>query len=483
MKKAFIYVRVSSKGQEDGYSLEAQLKYLREHAADHGYTVVQEFVEVASAKRTDRSQFNAMLKTLETDRSVQNILVEKTDRLFRNLFDYGRVNQLMNMLGITVHLVKETEVLSKDSRSHKKTTHGFKALMAQDCIDNLSEETKKGMLEKAEQRIYPSWAPFGYINCEKSGKRDIELHPKEAPFVGQIFELAAADYSIAKIAQIVAKEGMTCRNGQPPYHSLIAKILKNKFYTGVFLWKGQLYKNASHKALVSEERFELVQKMVSKPNKQKSRKGLFAYTNLIVCGACGSAITAEIKKERYIYYHCTNNECSKVCVREEVIEERVVELLQMVHIPDETHDAICTIIRETTQNEIEYHLSAIGRIEKQLKILQNRKKQSYEAMLDKKIAEEFWKERDAEWGLQEEQLVASLLEHHKAKIDCTNQVDLMLTLPSKAAHLFKHGSVEQKRKIVNLIFSTCVLRGKNLELELKDPFNLIITTSRETIIK
>jgi len=68
--------------------------------------------------------------------------------------------------------------------------------------------------------------------------------------------------------------------------------------------------------------------------------------------------------------------------------------------------------------------------------------------------------------LQEKQLTASLLEHQKAKIDCTNQMDLMLKLPGRAAHLFKRGSVEQKRKIVRLIFATCVLHGKRLDLEL-----------------
>jgi len=34
--------------------------------------------------------------------------------------------------------------------------------MAKNYIDNLSEEVKKGMLEKAEQGQYPSRAPLGY---------------------------------------------------------------------------------------------------------------------------------------------------------------------------------------------------------------------------------------------------------------------------------------------------------------------------------
>ena len=36
--------------------------------------------------------------------------------------------------------------------------------MAKNYVDNLSEETRKGMVEKAEQGVYPSFAPYGYTN-------------------------------------------------------------------------------------------------------------------------------------------------------------------------------------------------------------------------------------------------------------------------------------------------------------------------------
>lgn len=54
--------------------------------------------------------------------------------------------------------------LSKDSKSHQKFIHGIKVLMAKNYIDNLSEEVKKGHLEKAQQGQLPSLAPIGYRN-------------------------------------------------------------------------------------------------------------------------------------------------------------------------------------------------------------------------------------------------------------------------------------------------------------------------------
>ena len=58
-------------------------------------------------------------------------------------------------------------VLSSESRSHEKFMHGIKVLMAKNYIDNLSEETRKGMLEKAEQGLWPSFAPLGYLNVDR----------------------------------------------------------------------------------------------------------------------------------------------------------------------------------------------------------------------------------------------------------------------------------------------------------------------------
>ena len=67
--------------------------------------------------------------------------------------------------------------------------HGIKVLMAKNYIDNLSEETRKGMLEKAEQSIYPSFAPLGYRNVMgPNGKRIIEPDPDIAPIITQIFQ-------------------------------------------------------------------------------------------------------------------------------------------------------------------------------------------------------------------------------------------------------------------------------------------------------
>ena len=189
-KRAVIYARVSSKEQEkEGYSIPAQLKLLKDYAAREGLSAVQEYVDVETAKQTGRTRFSEMVGFLRANPRVRVILVEKTDRLYRNLKDWVMLDEL----DVQIHLVKEGAVLSRDSKSSEKFMHGIKVLMAKNYIDNLSEETKKGMLEKAEQGIWPSAAPLGYRNVDGAkGKRVIEPDPDVAPHVTKMFEWYAA---------------------------------------------------------------------------------------------------------------------------------------------------------------------------------------------------------------------------------------------------------------------------------------------------
>ena len=185
-KQAVIYARVSSKEQEkEGFSIPAQLKLLKEYAAAQGFEIAQEHVDVETAKQTGRAAFSAMVAYLRVHSTVRVLLVEKTDRLYRNLKDWVTVDEL----DVEIHFPKEGVVLSRESRSSEKFMHGIKVLMAKNYIDNLSEEARKGMQEKAEQGIWPTVAPLGYRNLTgPNGKKIIEPDPEAAPLIRRLFE-------------------------------------------------------------------------------------------------------------------------------------------------------------------------------------------------------------------------------------------------------------------------------------------------------
>lgn len=66
-----IYARVSSKEQEhEGYSIQAQLTLLRDYAAQEKLQILQEFVDVETAKVAGRPSFNAMLAYLKNSQRV-----------------------------------------------------------------------------------------------------------------------------------------------------------------------------------------------------------------------------------------------------------------------------------------------------------------------------------------------------------------------------------------------------------------------------
>ncbi len=185
--RAVAYARVSSAEQErEGFSIPAQFRLLRDYARNQGIVIIEEFVDVETAKQSGRTGFGQMVTFLKRSRSDRPaILVEKTDRLYRNLKDWVTLDEIQ----ADIHFVKEGAVLSPDSRSTDKFMHGIRVLMAKNYIDNLSEEVKKGMTEKAAQGIWPTKTPLGYRNARSpEGQRIIEVDPEVARPVRQLFE-------------------------------------------------------------------------------------------------------------------------------------------------------------------------------------------------------------------------------------------------------------------------------------------------------
>src|SRR4051812_3093928 len=208
--RVVLYARVSSKEQrEEGYSIEAQLRLLRDYAVKHSFVISEEFIDVESASKSGRTGFNTMLAYMRKHPSCRIILVEKTDRLYRNLKDYATLD--VKDWGVTIHLVKEGEILGPDSQSNQQFIHGIKVLMAHNYSLNLGEETLKGMTEKARAGIYPSCAPVGYQNTDgTNGKRTVIPDPKTAHVITELFErFVVGRHSVKTLVKELNSEGVT----------------------------------------------------------------------------------------------------------------------------------------------------------------------------------------------------------------------------------------------------------------------------------
>ena len=233
--------------------------------------MAQEYVDVETAKQTGRAAFGEMVAYLKAHPAVRVMLVEKTDRLYRNLKDWVTVDEL----DVEMHFPKEGVVLSRESRSSEKFMHGIKVLMAKNYIDNLSEEARKGMQEKAEQGIWPTKTPLGYRNIiGPDGKKIIAIDPAIAPLMAKLFEwYARGDISLKEAARKAHAAGLVYpRSGAKVPVSTIHTILRNRLYTGWFEWKGKLIQG-KHEALVPVELWERVQSVLDGRSRKKAKRG------------------------------------------------------------------------------------------------------------------------------------------------------------------------------------------------------------------
>jgi len=259
--KAVIFARTAS--AEQGYSITAQLKVCRDYAASHGIEVVQEITAVG---KMERKQFGAMLQFVREHPDCRVIIVEKTDRLCRDMQDFVAVDDLVEELEADVHLIKEARIIKKRARSEDKLILGIFALFARNYMLNMQEEIQKGQLVKAEKGQYPGHAPFGYVNDRKS--RTIEVDPKAGPAIARVFELCGTGAHRTPSLQEVIRD----TTGNAISKSRLHKILKNRFYLGSFTWKGVDYQGV-HKPLVDLTTFERVQRVLSREGSTSATTG------------------------------------------------------------------------------------------------------------------------------------------------------------------------------------------------------------------
>ena len=481
MTQAVIYARVSSKEQaEEGFSIPAQLKLLREYAATQGFKVAEEFVEVETAKRAGRTEFGAMVEFLRRRRKTcRAVIAEKTDRLYRNFRDCVTVDDL----GVDVHFAKEGVVLSQDSQSHEKLVHDLKVVLAKNYIDNLAEETRKGMVEKAAQGTYPSYAPLGYVNVESNSDRKLDLDPDRAPVIRRMFEwYAGGDVSLAEVRRRAIEAGFRTRRGKHPTRSTVSDILKNPIHTGHFLWKGKLHEG-DHPATIGMDLFQRAQQAFGKDGKPASKpKRVFAYAGLVKCAKCGCAVTAERKKGQYTYYHCTGGrgDCPKPYIREEQLEGMLGDLVQAIAIDEETLGWITAALKESHHEEKEFHAAQVAALERQAALTQERLDAIYEDKLDGKISEEFWERKSGEWRQKQVEARAAIERHERANQYYFEDGIRVLSLAHRAYDLWLQQPQAEKRKLLNLLLSNCTFDGENLSATYRKPFGWLAEGSQCT---
>jgi len=465
IKKGVFYGRVSSDRQEkEGFSIPAQTKMSHEYAQKNNIKIVAEFVEAETAKKAGRTEFNKMIKYLKAHKDVKIILVEKTDRLYRNLKDYVMIDELDN---IAIHFFKEGNILSSESNSQDKFMHGIRVLMAKNYIDNLSEEIKKGLKEKAEQGYYPFKAPFGYKNIilKKSKKRIIVVDPETAPYIKRAFELyATGRYTYVTTAEQLTEDGFR-PNGHKCTEKNIERILNNPFYIGAFKFNGKLYTDGQHEPLISKDIYFIVQKLLALKCPVKPRKHNFAYNGLIKCSKCGCMLTGEIQKGKYIYYHCTNSkrlDITKPSIREDRIEEKFANYLKQFVMPEGEIERLKENVKKHIQQGGEYIEQKTAEIKQRIDVLNRRLRKLYDDRTDGVITDDFYFEKRNDWQGELDELLFKFEKTASSNRTLIDGAETIIELSKDAYSLYLRQTPEEKAELMKLLTIELLFDGEKL---------------------
>lgn len=474
---ACIYARVSTEEQEkEGFSIPAQLKLLRGYAQKQGFTVIREFVESETARSTGRTGFNAMLVYLKKNKECRSILVEKTDRLTRNFEDFIS-------LGITctnreLHLVKEGRVLTRNSSVNDFFMQNIQVSMAAFTSHNISAEAKKGMRTKAEQGYYPSVAPLGYLNTTNSvGIKVITTDPVSAPLIKQMYEsYSKGSVSLLAIEKEMYSLGLRSRKGNRVGSSTIYKMLRNPIYRGKFIWNDIEY-DGKHESIVSSALWFAVQdtrngRSIAKPKQSHE----FAYIGLMKCGHCDCAVTAERRKQKYSYYHCTGHrgKHGEPHVREEKLDEQFSNLLEGLVVDEKVAEFILKGVQQDTADSRKALRDTRERLVSQRKRLLRRSDVLYYDRLDERIDltryDRIYAEVKREIELIDEKL--SSLESSK-NYDPLGTVQGIIELAQHAGSMFLKASASDRKQYLRIMLSNCTLREGKINHQFNKPYALL----------
>jgi DNA invertase Pin-like site-specific DNA recombinase len=458
--RVVLYARVSSKDQEkEGYSIPAQ-------------------------KRSGRTAFTAMLEYLKKHRATcRTILVEKTDRLYRNLKDWTTLDDL----GTTIHLVKEGRIIGPDSRSSDHLQHGINVLMARNYIQNLGEETRKGMTEKARAGIYPSYAPIGYRNINGAdGKRTIASDPDAASVIMDIFgRFAEGRHSVKSLVKEMSTEGVQLR-GRRLQSSVVHQVLRKRLYTGDFDWDGATY-TGTHEPLVTRECWQRVQELLDARAEKKMRrvKHDFAYSGLVHCGHCGCLFVGKLKKRQYVYYHCTGNrgKCPEPYTRQEVLTSEFANILQELVIPQPILEWLGDAVLASDRTEQAVRAQTIKKLQIRYDQIQTRLETMYLDKLDGRITQEFFDKQSSTWRGEQDGLLRKIQDIQKATPAPIDQAVDMLRLTSRASELFLQQPAAEQRRLLQVVVEKAAWRSGALRTTLFEPFEILRHSNRESYRK
>lgn len=233
--KVYIYTRVSTAMQIDGYSLDAQKARMKAYAGFNDYQIVGEYEDAGKSGKSieGRASFCRMMEDIKSGKDgVAYVLVFKLSRFGRNAADVLSTLQVMQDFGVNLICVEDGIDSSKDAG---KLMISVLSAVAEIERENIRVQTMEGRIQKArEGRWNGGFAPYGYRLVDGV----LQINEDEAPAIRTIFEqyvnTDTGANGLSKYLETHGFQKLARQNGTSPLFSatLIRAILKNPVYCG-----------------------------------------------------------------------------------------------------------------------------------------------------------------------------------------------------------------------------------------------------------
>lgn len=344
-KKCFLYLRVSTEMQVDGYSLEAQKNCLKKFAEREELVIAGVYEDAGKSGKSieGRPAFRRMLSDIESGAGIDYVMVYKLSRFGRNAADI--LNSLELLQTYDVNLICIEEGIDSSQTSGKLLISVLSAV-AEIERENILEQTMNGRREKARQGKWNGGpAPYGYMIKDEI----LSINDEEAEIVRTIYDKyvnTRLGYSgIAKYFNLQGIKKTPRKESDIEEFSahFIQLLIDNPVYCGKIAYgrrskervkgKKNEYKlvkqkeyclvDGQHEGIISEELWQKAQeKRLATGIKYSSKLGkerAHLLTGIIKCPKCGCGMYANrvcwTKKDgtykEVMYYSCSRNKQSR----------------------------------------------------------------------------------------------------------------------------------------------------------------------------
>ncbi len=468
--KYFLYIRKSTdEDDRQVLSLEAQKTELLEFAEKENLNIIDIFIESQTAKKPGRPIFNNMLDKIEKNKA-NGILAWHPDRLARNSVDGGKI----------IYLVDSEEI-----KSLKFPTFWFEATpqgkfmlniafgQSKYFVDNLSENTKRGLRQKLRRGELPGPAPIGYLNDLR--KHNIIKDPQKFNLVRKIFKLySTGNYTIKFLRDTITSVGLLSKHNKALAVSTIQHILKNPFYYGLIRYNNEIFRG-SHEPMIAKKLFDKCQEVISqhsKPKKKQIKK--YAFRGLFKCGECGCAITSETQKG-HNYYRCTKKKikCSQKYIREEILSQQISEIIQKVSLFPSCADWIIQELEKQNKQEEQDGNSFVQNLKEKLYNYENKLDKLLDSHLEELISKEEYASKKQKI-LNEKIDIEEKLEGFEQKGNHWLERAKKFILDAKQAKIIaSQKNLSTKRDFLKKIGSNLILQEREIRVIPQKPWEIL----------